>query len=143
MRPTPAELISGVRRILRDVIEPDLSSEYAKARLGEIRAVLAQFDWDDAGIATLRETDALGELLSECRDWMGSEPWFADQRAGLDAALADRPGDEGLSTCLERKARYDNVVVELIDPIVDWLRAHPDDIDGERIRGRLIAHYAG
>lgn len=143
MRPTPTELISQVRRVLREVVEPELRSDYARARLGEVRAVLAQVDWDNAGIALARETVSLRELLAEFRSWVD-----ADERreAHFGPALAaDLPAAEtgDFAACNELHARYSAEVVSLIDPLENWLGANPGDERGHDLRARLLKHSAG
>ena len=68
MRPSPQELIDGVRRVLKDVIEPELTSDHAKQRLAETRAVLAQVDWDNAGLLLAQRTAALRHVLADLQD---------------------------------------------------------------------------
>ena len=53
MRPSPAEVLAGIRRILKDVIAPEIGSELARLRLAEIRAVLAQVDWNNVALHDL------------------------------------------------------------------------------------------
>lgn len=145
MRPTPAELISSVRRILRDVIEPELGSDYARARLAEVRAVLAQVDWDDAGIHLARETTALRGLLTDVRSWVDSDErrkvHFGHLSDGL-AVDADEPVDD-FAGYNERHASYAAVVVALIDPLEDWLRDNPGDTTGHELRRELLARSRG
>lgn len=74
MRPTPAEVISGVRRILADVVDPEVRSEYARARLREVRAVLAQLDWDNAGLGLQSDVARMRQLLRELCEWATAEP---------------------------------------------------------------------
>ena len=82
MRPTPAETITQIRRLLKDVIEPDLQSDYARSRLREIRAVLAQTDWDDAaaGLAATN-TEIGGARHRVCRLGRGGPSTRAGRRA--------------------------------------------------------------
>ncbi|MFC4000170.1 hypothetical protein ACFS2C_02750 [Prauserella oleivorans] len=143
MRPTPAELITHVRRVLRDVVEPELTSEYARARLTEVRAVLAQVDWDNAGLQVRSTATALRETLAEFRVWVD-----ADERrqvhfgpsASLDLLDTDAADFAGWN---ELHARYTGIVVSLIDPLEDWLRANPDDKDGLDLRRQLLTLSAG
>lgn len=73
MRPRPSEIVTGVRAILKDVIGPELSSEHAKSRLSEVRAVLAQVDWDNAGFALAARNAALLKGLADAQEWSGQE----------------------------------------------------------------------
>jgi hypothetical protein len=147
MRPTPAETISGIRRILRDVVEPEVGSEYARARLREVRAVLAQIDWDNAGIRLNQDALALQALLRDCHAWISADPdrraHFAAPSERLEYVLADAPpgAPEDFSHCSERRHRQDEAVTALVGPLEYWLEAHPDDREGQALRRRLIAYY--
>jgi hypothetical protein len=140
MRPTPSELIKQVRRVLRDVIEPELASEYARARLAEVRAVLAQVDWDNAGLHVRTQTTALRDVLVELRTWVG-----ADDRRRAHFGQIDLPEVDAVDFAGWNKwhAHYTGLVASLIDPLEDWLRANPDDSDGVQLRRKLLALSAG
>ncbi|MGQ4615537.1 hypothetical protein [Nocardia sp. R7R-8] len=70
MRPRPSEVIAGVRAILAETIAPELTSEHAKARLAEIRAVLAQIDWDNRGFDLITGTEAVSRELRRARGFV-------------------------------------------------------------------------
>lgn len=63
MRPRPSETIAGIRAILDETIAPELTSEHARARLSEIRSVLAAIDWDNIGFELVRRSCALAKAL--------------------------------------------------------------------------------
>lgn len=88
MRPTPAEVIAGVRRILKDVVEPSVSSGYARSALDQVRAVLAQVDWNDASTTLAGEADELIALSARAVEWIG----VSDARGERFAEAADRLG---------------------------------------------------
>lgn len=144
MRPTPAEVIAGVRRILGEVVEPEVSSDYARSRLREVRAVLAQVDWDNAGTILGDRVDRLGSLLRECAEWVSADPGRRDHFAKSGVALPDSPPVEPQTFAdrNEASANYDSMVVALIGPLEDWLCAHPDSA-GHELRKRLLDHYGG
>ncbi|MCR5980595.1 hypothetical protein GDN83_23200 [Gordonia jinghuaiqii] len=73
MRPQPSEIISGIRAILDDTIAPELTSDHARSRLIEIRAVLAQIDWDNAGFELVARADSLAAGLADARHWLPGE----------------------------------------------------------------------
>ncbi|MDH3015647.1 MULTISPECIES: hypothetical protein [Gordonia] len=73
MRPRPSEIIAGIRTVLKDTVAPSCSGEHARARLDEIRAVLAQVDWDNAGFELAQRTDRLEVALREARRWLDDE----------------------------------------------------------------------
>lgn len=150
MRPTPAEIIVGVRRILREVVEPDVKSDYARAAVRDVRAVLAQVDWDDAGVRLLRENATLHRILLDCRDWISTDAarrgYFQQREADLhdvgDDELAGA-SDEPFDDHNHRRMRYDQIVVDVIEPLADWLEQHPRDAEGQALRDRLMRCYAG
>ncbi|WP_051163601.1 hypothetical protein [Nocardia brevicatena] len=67
MRPRPSEIIAGVRAVLAETIAPELTSEHARSRLAEIRAVLAQIDWDSIGFELMARTESLSRELRNAR----------------------------------------------------------------------------
>lgn len=128
MRPAPQEVIDGVRRVLRDVVEPEISSDHARQRLQEVRAVLAQVDWNDAGLRLASRTAELREVL------------LAMQAAGLvDPAGTEALGGRLGTTFDELQAQYAScaaVVVSLLRPLEDLARR---DEHGAALRDRLRA----
>ena len=144
MRPTPAELIAQVRRVLRDVVEPEVGSEYARQRLREVRAVLAQVSWDDAGLVLARDTASLRALLAECAEWIGADDARRDHFGALLPELATVAAEppasdaDGFKAYNERHARYAAIAVHLVDPLSDWLVAHPEDETAAGLRRRLL-----
>lgn len=144
MRPTPAELVEHVRRILRDVVEPEVASEYARARLHEVRTALAQLDWDNAGLDLARDTEALRELLAEVASWASSDDerreHFAGELPALTAVAAEGPPDpaDRFATHQDRRTRYAALAVRLVDPMADWLTSHPDDDVATRLNHDLL-----
>lgn len=138
MRPTPAETIAGVRRILLDVVEPEVGSEYARARLREVRAVLAQIDWDDAALHLRTATQRQVELLDELRDWAA-----APERVGFGAVGTVGPA-EGASFA-ELDAAHTEVAATLVRAVRqlgEWLRDHPDDGQARWLHLRLVRALA-
>src|SRR5690349_18226808 len=96
MRPTPAEVILGVRRILKDVIEPEVGSEYARARLAEVRAVLAQVDWDDSLTTLARDNATVADLARRAGSWIRADARRQDVFGTSAGALARvSSGDRG------------------------------------------------
>lgn len=135
MRPLPSEVIAGVRRILKDTIEPELVSGHAKSRLGEVRAVLAQVDWDDAGFTLAARNQALADALGEIAGWRASDP-------ARSAAIPDievvRPEQETLAA---HQAAYELLAataVTLVDPLETWLTEYPEDEQARGLRRSLL-----
>lgn len=144
MRPTPTELIAHVRRILRDVIEPELSSPYARSRLAEVRAALAQVEWDDAGLKLAGTAAALRGLLLRCQDWIESDEARKAHFARTLPVLATMPdvAPDDFAGWNETRARYEEVVIALIDPLEDWLVTGRDDGTGQTLRRELLETVA-
>lgn len=136
MKPTPAELIAGIRQVLDDEIEPDLQSEDARATLREIRARLAQVDWDDAGFQLAARNRALAGALAAAQTWRASHP-----SALPDAAVPPEAG----ATFAEQQRRYEQLagrVAELARPLTAWTRANPDDTEGRELLRMVVQALA-
>lgn len=104
MRPTPTETASALRRVLKEVVAPELTSDHAKQRLEEVRVVLGQIDWDDAGLALRARVEALQELVgaplvpgSTYADLQGQHERLA---ALAVQQLAEQPDDPQLREAL-------------------------------------------
>ena len=106
MKPSPTQTAAGLRRILKDVVAPELSSDHARQRLEEVRVVLAQMDWDDAGLALRRRVAALQELLRDDEELRTTFAALQDQHERLAAAvtqrLVERPDDDQLRAAVVR-----------------------------------------
>ena len=144
MRPTPAETIAGVRRILRDVVEPAVASEYARTRLREVRAVLAQIDWDNAALDLRRRVAALVELLGEVRAWIEADPARRPGFGDLAERLARLPDadQDSFAGLNEAHATCAAIAADLADRLAGWARAHPGDGDARDLWLRLARHFA-
>ncbi|RZL85029.1 MAG: hypothetical protein EOP32_01440 [Rhodococcus sp. (in: high G+C Gram-positive bacteria)] len=129
MRPTPQEIISGISRILKDTIEPQLTDEHALNRLREIRSVLAQVDWNDATMKLGRETQAVAELLQDWSAWADADDArssaFAAQRTHIEELL-DAPNRsehyEPFAALEARHAQYERMVVDVSTATSQWSR---------------------
>lgn len=137
MRPTPAETIAGIRRILRDVVEPEVGSDYARSRLREVRAVLAQIDWDDAALRLREGTQTHRLLLQEVLDWATADPGRPRGLAGLDVP----PPDDAGTSFADLNAARTAVAARLVEAarlLGTWSRAHPDDESARELLLRLL-----
>jgi hypothetical protein len=74
MRPTPNELIAGIRGLLRDSVGSQLHDPAAVADLKKVMSVLRDLDWNEAGFALLAENRELVCLLDEIRGWISGLP---------------------------------------------------------------------
>lgn len=128
MRPSPQELVDGVRRVLKDVVGPDLSSPHARQRLDEVRAVLAQLEWDDVGLRLAVRVARLREVLVQLReagvvdlqlDAALAQPLFATY-AGLDAQhRAATAAVVAVLPRLENEEELATVRAELLEVLLD------------------------
>ena len=121
MRPSPQELVDGIRRVLKEVVEPELTSDHARQRLAETRAALAQVDWDDVGLLLAQRTSFLREILAGLL------------RAGLlvPAGLLDDPIGTTYAVLAAQQSAFSNAIVTMLpameaaaatDPTVQALR---------------------
>jgi hypothetical protein len=140
VRPTPSEVVQGVRRILRDVIEPDLASEHARKQLRQIRAVLAQVDWNDAGFALAERNGRLADALMDLRRWIEQAPQRISDFAVAAPALQDiaAPEVDTFDSQAEWERRLSAAAVAIVDPLADWFARFPDDRDLDALRRRVL-----
>ncbi|MGV9868196.1 hypothetical protein [Rhodococcus koreensis] len=149
MRPAPQEIISGISRILKDTIEPQLTDEHALNRLREIRSVLAQVDWNDSSIKLGRDTDAVAALLQDWSAWADADETrsaaFAPQRTQIAELLAssDEPlRYEAFAELEARHAQYERVVVDVSSATSQWSRDGKHAEAAAPILQRLREHYS-
>jgi hypothetical protein len=136
MKPLPSEVITGVRRILKETIAPELTSDHARSRLDEIRAVLAQVDWDDAGFVLAARNRSLAEVLGRIDEWRAGDPDRADSIPAFDASL---PDDDRMAAHQMAYQALATAVVSLVNPLQDWLAGHPDDAQAAVLHRDLLA----
>ncbi len=136
MRPLPSEVIAGVRRILKETIAPELTSGHARSRLDEVRAVLAQVDWDDAGFALAARNRVLYHALERIEEWRTADP--VRSRAFPPLTVSVSPEDRMAA----HQAAYRELAaaaVAAVDPLADWLTDHPDDVEAQDLQRALLA----
>jgi hypothetical protein len=145
VRPTPAEVIAGVRRVLRDVVEPEVGSEYARSRLREVRAVLAQIDWDDATLTLRREWATRRSLLLEARTWLAAGTDRGSESGDLLSRLPDggEPAAETFAQVAAGHAADGVLLVEVSATLARWTRERPGDTTARELRRRLATGLAG
>jgi len=136
VRPLPSEVIAGVRRILKETIEPELTSGHALSRLREVRAVLAQVDWDDAGFTLAARNRALAAALAEVAAWRAEDQARVAAFPAVDVVLTEPETLAGHQAGYEQLAR---AAVALVDPLESWLAQHPDDQRASTLRRRVLA----
>lgn len=82
-------------------------------------------------------------MLGECHPWITEPVWrghFEPVLAALEAVLAQVEGTS-FAEHNRQRADLDAVVVQLVDPLEDRLRDHPEEVDGRRLRDRLLECY--
>lgn len=135
MRPLPSEVIAGVRRILKETIEPELSSGHARSRLAEVRAVLNQVDWDDAAFALAARNRALADALDRVATWRAGDP---AREAAVPACHVQLPGEDRFAAHQEAYLALSSAIVSLVDPLSDWCASHPADDEVRELHRRLL-----
>jgi len=148
MRPTPAETITQVRRLLKEVIGPDLQSDYARGRLAEIRAILAQMEWDNAAAQLAARNAELAQLTLDCARWAEESPQRRPVLADLRDAIAGIrqqppvlvPRFEDLN---ESNRAYATLLISVADRIAQWGTEHPEDTSVNEQLDQLIDYFAG
>lgn len=136
MKPIPSDVIAGVRQILKETVEPELQSDHARSRLQEIRAVLAQIDWDDAAYELTGRNRVLLDALQRIARWREGDPDRATQIPEFDLPSCE---DGRLSQQQVHHEALAAVAVSLIDPLTDWVQANPHDASGVAVRDALVA----
>lgn len=93
MRPTPDEVIAGVRALLKQEIAPALDPT-AEKMLKRVMAVLRDGRWNEAAFDLLRENAAFADLARQCATRIDASAGLPDAMSTIAAALvaaADRP----------------------------------------------------
>lgn len=72
MRPTPAELIEGVRETLRP-LGRELGSAQARRDFRRAMYILREGRWNDAVFDLLNENEKIAEALRLIRDWLNDQ----------------------------------------------------------------------
>lgn len=135
MRPLPSEVIAGVRRILKETIEPELTSAHARARIGEVRAVLAQVDWDDAAFALAARTHDLARVLGRISEWRVADPV---RRAAFPPVTVVAAEEETLAAHQAAYERLAAAAAAVVEPLATWVTEHPDDERARELRAELV-----
>jgi hypothetical protein len=149
MRPTPAEVVAGVRRILSEVVAPEVTSDYAASRLRAVLAVLADVDWDNAPLQVVQDNHDLRTLLEGCGSWVADDPgraaaladYGATVRAGLTEPKPELAANLGsFADANELNATYRRLLEQSVVAIAAWLRENPADASAQTL-SREIAHH--
>ncbi len=126
MRPKPSELIAGIRAILADTIAPGLTDDHARSRLDEIRAVLAQVDWDDSAFTLKARASTLVLRLRAAAAWT------------LDD-LPEAPEVESFDAYQQHWEALGFLAIGTLTRLADHLVEHPHDAVARVIYRELLA----
>ena len=145
MRPTPDEVITGIRRILKDVVEPAVTSDYALTALANVRAAMAQVDWNDASTTLAVESAALQGIAARAITWIDEESdrrtAFADQRRALDDVARTVPDAlDGFDIRNDRAETFSRALVDFHAALANRAGMLADDAD--ELRVAIERHFA-
>lgn len=114
MRPRPSEIIAGIRTILAETVAPELTSDHARSRLAEVRAVLAQVDWDNAGFVLESKATLLADRLAHAARW-------------VDDPLPEAPTERSFDAYQSYWEQLGALAVTALDRLTSHLDENPDD----------------
>jgi hypothetical protein len=126
MRPRPSEIIAGIRTILAETIAPELTDDHARSRLAEIRAVLAQVDWDDSAFALKARAATLALALAAADEWASEE-------------LPSAPDEESFDAYQQYWEALGDNAIRVLKRIAVHLEIHPQDAAASAAYRDLLA----
>ncbi|WP_020108359.1 hypothetical protein [Nocardia sp. 348MFTsu5.1] len=137
-------MITGVRRILKEVVGPEVASEYALSRLEEVRAVLAQIDWNDAALRLRNDVLIQRQLLADIDGWRSASRDRVEHFAGVASSPAVNTDIPVTYAELDELYRSEAAtLVEMNRSLAIWTRAHPDDVSARELRSTILTALAG
>jgi hypothetical protein len=136
VRPQPSEIIGAVRGVLKEV-RAQVATEAGRARLDEVRAVLAQVDWDDAGFELATRTRDLASVLDDIAAWRDRDPARCAALPELEPVLL--PAEQTYAGHQAAYVAAARAVVALVVPMAEWLADHPCDREAAGLHARLVA----
>lgn len=147
MQPTPAEVIHGVRKILKEVIQPHVDSPYALARLAEIRAVLAQVDWDNALYQVMQHNAAVAAIAEEVFEWATSlsdpSPRVVTLRSDISELLTESRDEAApFEVHNAQQKTWDQLMIQCSRELLQQSKDDPTDHEAARLLDRIREHYA-
>ena len=139
MRPTVDEQLRGMRRILVEVVQPQVVDDYAREQLGHVTAALGPLadGWDAVVPGLLRENVRLETLLRTILPDL--------ERLAVDPELLARVGEVGRLTGSPSQGEWrfephdarHRVLRGLVVDLVAGLDALPDDARVESARTEI------
>jgi hypothetical protein len=126
MRPTPEEVIAGVRAILKQEIATVIPKQ-AQPQLRRVMAVLRDARWNEAAFELMRENAIFAGLARVGAARVGREPGLDSLGAELaSAAHFDAPGSFVEANAINRRLR--EALARLIERIRDERLTVLDDL---------------
>lgn len=123
MKPTPNQIVDGIRALLRESVLPGTESEQVKADLRRIMAVLRDTDWNEFAFALLRENAALAELAQQAIEWNTAQPareaCFGLLPASLQASVLGLSRDDSFARAQQRNLDLRQALADFIDRCPD------------------------
>lgn len=152
MRPTVGESIAGIRRILTDVILPEVTSPYATWRAGEVVGALQALEtrWAEVYPLLMEENDDLHALFSgalplldQAQDASPSTELRALQQRIREQVGRETSGDRKYPSYDALEATnlgYRTLMVDSVHALEAAAGTHATDPNLGEFRSRLRAH---
>lgn len=143
MNPSPQQAIDGVRRVLSDVIAPALADDVALAAVRDIRALLAQYDWNDV-VPDMAERNVAGaRLVQLCATWLETMPGTAaSQLSDAAMAMTQMPAAARYAHHVERAEGIDALLLGTHALARTVLADDPHDAAARAVRDAIEIHHS-
>ncbi len=139
VQPNVSEQLAGIRRLLEELVAPELGDSYVATQLRAVIEALAQLEtqWQRAIPLLMRENDELGDLFGQLHPALAehlSAPSELIDRIGAARATADRSASPYpvFSELEQRNRELRGLLVQTIEALAE--ASHPEL---ERARGRI------
>lgn len=119
MRPTPQEVIAGVRAILKSDIATNLPAQ-VQPQVKRLLSVLRDGHWNDAAFELMHENAVFADLARACADQLGKDGGVGLKSLAsnlIASAAFDAPGSFAEANEINRRLR--EALVRLIEVIRD------------------------
>jgi hypothetical protein len=144
--------MAGVRRILDNVVIPEIQSSYARAQVGNIIDTLASTEprWDKVTPMLMEENDDLRFLLGSAVTALGvaqarrGNPVLQRLEQQIRQEIEKVPGAENkypsFAALNDDNQRYQSLLVQIIDSLEAAKDTHGDDTGLRDLRQRIRDH---
>lgn len=145
MKPTPNQMVDGMRALLRESVLPRIESDEATADARRIMVVLRDTDWNEFGFALLRENAALAGLAAQALEWsvaqVSRQAHFAPLRPTLHASQDGASRDDSFARAQQRNLELRKALADFVDQCP--LGPDPPGFEGlEQLRARMASVLA-